>query len=108
PERLLCPALKGDVPPVPGPVARELQLVALGQELLLAASTGRLRVEVELTAAVRAEDDRLPIGRPDGLDVRGGIEGEAGARSAREVADPDVGSSRPGIVQDVREPVARG
>src|SRR4029077_1569538 len=68
------PTLKSDVSPVPGPVARQFNVLGVEQELCLAAASGRLREEIELAAPVRAEDDRLPVGRPERRDVISRIE----------------------------------
>ena len=55
-----------------------------------------------------AEDDGLPVGRPEGGEVVPRIEREARADAPREVADPDVVPTVPRIAEHERQPVAAG
>ena len=80
----------------------------LKQKLLLARALRRLLVEVECpAAAVRAEDDRRAVRRPDGAIVVSRPEREPRVDAAREVADPDVPLGVARVRQVEGEAVAR-
>src|SRR5262249_47992989 len=84
----------GEKSAIARPARRDLSQAVFVEQFLSAGPTRFLAVEIAGTFAVGLEYDRAAIGRPYGIELGRGIEGESRTEAARDVVDPDVGVGR--------------
>src|SRR5450830_1786213 len=87
PARFFPLAQEGDVAPVAGPIAGELQLVRLEEKLLLSLALDGLLEKI----VAHGEDYAAAVWRPQRAERAAGAKGEPGADPALQIPDPDVG-----------------